>query len=268
MDFSSLAALLSFYQNIDLFLLILIRLLAFLFILPVFSGSNVPVFVKAGFSLFLAAIVYFSGNFERIPYDAHIFGYVLLMLKEFLVGFITAFIVNILFTVFYFIGQLVDFQVGFSMVSVFDPVSQLQVPITGNLFYLLVTILFVQSGGLGSMIYTIAKSYEILPVGEAFIAGNASIMRYMVDIMVNYFILGVKFALPVVGTVLLVDIALGILTKAVPQMNVFVVGVPIKILVGLSVLYLIIPVFGTIYSSIYEDAVRFVMNALRGMMPA
>jgi flagellar biosynthetic protein FliR len=223
--------------------------------------------VKVSFALFLTAVVFSAGSFGAVPVADHVIGYAVLILKEFLVGFITAFIVYMLFSVFYFIGQLVDFQVGFSMVSVFDPVSQIQVPITGNLFYLLVTFLFIQLDGLDAMIYTIAKSYEVLPVGQAFIIGNASVMRYIIDIMVDYFVLGVKFAMPIVGTVMLVDIALGILTKAVPQMNVFVVGIPIKLLIGLIVLYLIAPAFGAIYESVYDQTVRYVMNALRGMVP-
>ncbi|MDR2904146.1 MAG: flagellar biosynthetic protein FliR [Clostridiales bacterium] len=267
MDFSGLTGLLAYYQNIDVFLLIMVRLFGFIIILPVFAGANIPLVVKISFALFLTAIVFSTGKYGAAPVADHIVGYVALILKEFLVGFITAFIVYMMLSVFLFIGQLVDFQVGFSMVSVFDPVSQIQVPITGNLFYLLVTFLFIQMGGLDAMIYTIARSYEVLPVGSAFLAGNASILRYVIDTVVDYFILGVKFSMPIVGTVMIVDIALGILTKAVPQMNVFVVGVPIKLLIGLIVLYMIIPAFGAIYGSVYDQTVRYVMNALRGMVP-
>lgn len=267
MDFGNLAALLLFYQNIDIFLLVLVRLLAFLLILPVFTGTNIPASIKVGFAFFLAVVIFSNGSFGRITYDENIFGYVILIIKEFLVGFITAFVVYVMFSVFYFIGQLVDFQIGFSMVSVFDPMSQIQVPITGNLFYLLIMLLFIQTGGLDSMIYTISKSYEVLPVGSAFILGNVSIMRYILDIMTNYFVLGIKFAMPIVGTILIVDIALGVLTKAVPQMNVFVVGMPIKLFIGLIVIYLIIPVFGSIYNYIYSDSVRYIMNVIRGMVP-
>ena len=267
MTFNATELLLAFYDNIDIFLLILIRMIGFVMVLPVLSGTNVPNVTKVGLCIFLAVIVLSSGTARQATYDDTLFGYIFLMVKEFLVGFITAFLVYMVFSVFYFVGQLVDFQIGFSMVSVFDPMIQIQVPITGNLFYLVISMLFVQSGGLRNMIYTIAKSYTILPIGKASLISNAAVMRYILDIMVNYFLIGIQFALPIVGTVLIVDIALGLLTKAVPQMNVFVVGMPIKLLVGLIVLYMIAPAFGSMYSYLYTEATRFMMNVLRGMMP-
>lgn len=267
MTFSSSDILLQFYQNIDIFLLILVRLLGFMLILPVFAGSNIPVVSKIGVAFFIAVIVILSGSVGRVYYEPSIFGYCILIAKEFIVGFVSAFSVYMVFSTFYFVGQLVDYQIGFSMVSVFDPISQIQVPITGNLFYLIITFFFVQFGGLNAVLYTIAKSFEIVPLGMGNVLGNPSLMRYGLDLMSSFFAFGVKIALPIVGTILVVDIALGLLTKAVPQMNVFVVGIPIKLFIGMIVLYLVIPAFYWIYTYAYDDVMKFMMNMLRGMMP-
>lgn len=256
-----------FYEHIDIFLLVLVRLFGFIVIIPVLSGANVPTVIKVGLSFFIAVVVVSCGVPGPVEYNANVFGYCAVMLKEFIVGLIAAFSVYMVFSVFHFIGQLIDFQIGFSMVSVFDPSSQIQVPITGNLFYLIVVLFFIQSGGLHSVIYTIAKSFEIVPLGQGNILGNADMPRYFLELTSNFFAFGLKMSLPIVGTILIVDIALGLLTKAIPQMNVFVIGMPMKLLVGLSALYILIPAFYRIYEYAYGDAVKYMMNMIRGMVP-
>ena len=259
--------LLYFYANIDTFILMFVRILGFLILMPILAGNTVPLVVKIGFAVFLSIIVYSGGGVAVGEYEQNVFSYVMLLVNEFMVGFIIAFVVYSMFSVMFFVGQIVDYQIGFSMVSVFDPVSQMQVPITGNLYYFLLCALFVVSDGLGLVIFIVAKSFITLPLGKAAILNNAGLMANLLDILVRYMAVGVQISLPVLGTIMVVDIALGVLTKAVPQMNVYVVGMPIKVFIGLGVLWLSMPVMLNIYEVIIDDIMFFTEGILKGMMP-
>ncbi len=266
MQASTAVSLLNLFNNLDLFFLITVRFLAFFLLIPVLSGQYVSTRIKISFAIFLALIIISSGNIRQTVSADSIFGYVALLLGEFAVGLIIGFIVYMAFSVLLLAGQIVDFNVGFSMVSVFDPVSQIQVPITGNLFYLAVTMIFVQTGGLNSFIHTVFFSYDVLPIGKAFVIGNSGIFYQVLQMMADFFVIGIKIALPVMGTIVLVDLALGILTKAVPQMNVFVVGMPIKLFIGLIVLYATAPLLSEFYRVVYDVAVKYTMTVIKGMI--
>lgn len=267
MELAGANAILSFYNNIDLFILIFTRFIGFFILLPVFSGQNVPITSKIFVAMAISLLVAISGNVTIPSYNNNIFGFLALITTEFLTGFIVGFTIYLFMSTFLFAGQLIDYQIGFSMVSVYDPVSQIQVPITGNLYYLIMTAFFVQSGSLNYFIYEMFESYKILPVGNAFIIGNDNLMFYIISAIISFFEIGVKISLPIVGTILVVDIVLGILVKAVPQMNVFVVGMPLKVFIGLIIFYLIVPFFGEIYRYVMEFMMKYVMNIIRGMSP-
>ncbi|MDR1209409.1 MAG: flagellar biosynthetic protein FliR [Clostridiales bacterium] len=258
--------LLWLYDNIDVFLLVMIRLVGFFVILPVFAGSNIPTAVRVGAAFLIAAAVFAKAEAGADIAGAAAIEYAVIALKEFAVGFCMAFAVYAVFSAFYLIGQLADFQIGFSMVSVFDPGSSIQVPITGNLFYLMVLAFFIETGGLGGVIRAVAESFSVLPIGSADIIGNGRLLETAVSVTSHFLVFGVRASLPVVGTVFIVDIALGLLTKAVPQMNVFVVGMPIKLMAGLAVLYLVMPAFYGLYQSAYDSAMNYMARMLRGLM--
>ena len=266
MDPITSQGLIYFFNNIDIFLLIFVRLIGFMIIFPVFTTKGIPNTVKILFNIFFTLIIYTSGIIDTVYYYDSVIFYALLVMQEFLVGFILAFCVYTVFAVIYFAGQLIDQAVGFSMISVLDPVSQIQVSIVGNLYYFVISVLFVLTGGLDTFIAGIFYSYDIVPIGTAFIVGNGVLISFLIDMMTQYFILGVQIALPIVGTIIIIDIILGILVKAVPQMNVFVVGVPIKILVGVFLLYITAPLLIGVYQMIFDYAISIFNAVLRSMM--
>jgi len=262
MDYVSASTLIDFYGQIDIFLVIFVRFFAFMVVVPIFSGQNIPVMLKLMISLAVSAIVMSSGTVAAAAYGDTLIGYAILILTEFLNGFIIGFVVYFMFSVFYLIGQLVDYQLGFSMVSVFDPISQIQVPITGNLFYLTVMMFFVIGGGLNYFIKLVFDSYAIIPLGHGNFT-DPNLIGYMITIMTRYFELGVIIALPVIGTIVIIDIALGLLIKAVPQMNIFVVGMPVKVFIGLIVLSFILPSLLESYRVVLESAAQYAGYVIR-----
>ena len=267
MDFAEASVLIRFFTEIDIFLLILVRILGFLIIIPVISSANIPNSIKVAMAVAIAYFIFITGTIREVHYDNHLGGYVLLLVKEFIVGFAAGFVVNLIFSVFYFVGQMIDYQIGFAMVSILDPLSQIQVPITGNMLYLFITIMLVASGGLNAFIAAFFYSYEVIPIGSAIIVGNPTLMLYLSDVVLRFFSIGVSVALPVVGTILILDVALGVLVKAVPQMNIFVVGMPIKVFLGLFVFMLTLPLLGGIYNFIFEESYLNIINIIDGMSP-
>jgi len=267
MDTVNLAAIADFYNHLDVFALIVVRLIGFMVIMPIFAGANIPNLVKIGLAVAVGLLVYQSGVAGSVTYDDSIPGYVLLIFKEFMVGFCIGFAVYIVFNVVFYAGQLIDFQIGFSMVSVLDPLTQIQVPITGNLLYLVVTVIFVVSGGFSSVVAAVFYSFQHVPIGTADVIANGGLVWYLIQMIATFFVTGLKIAMPIVGSVLILDVSLGILVKTVPQMNVFVVGMPIKLLAGIAMLVIIAPMMATVYNFLYDQAYNSVLTIIKGLSP-
>ncbi|MCL2352912.1 MAG: flagellar biosynthetic protein FliR [Firmicutes bacterium] len=257
----------SFFSHIDIFLLIMVRLLAFFIIVPVLSGLNVPMTGKIGLAFAAACLVYSSGRAADVWYAGTAAGYVAAALKEFLAGFAMGYAVYLVFSLILFAGQLMDFQIGFSMASAFDPMTQTQVPIVGNLLYLAVCALLVQTGGLNAFLGAVFYSFDALPPGQAVVLGNADLARRVLEVVGAFMVIAVRISLPVVGALFILDVAMGLLVKAVPQMNVFVVGMPVKVLAGLLLLTALTPVVRTIYDYVFGESVRALTAVLRGLSP-
>ncbi len=267
MDSSGASALTEILSNADIFVLIFVRILGTVIITPVIGGTHIPAMARIGFSLALAGIVYYSGNTMEIVYNDSVLGYGLLIAGEFFVGVIIGFVVFFILNVAYLAGHFIDQQIGFSMVSVYDPITQSQVPITGNLYYFALCTLFIVSNGHHMLIKSLFYSYNAIPVGAASIIGNGKIITVLFEIVVNFFTVGFLIALPIVGIILIIDVVLGILIKAVPQINVFVVGMPAKVFIGLISIFIVLPMFVGIYNIIYSQIYTAVLNVIKVMMP-
>jgi flagellar biosynthetic protein FliR len=258
-------SLLYAFAHADVYMLIMARILAFFLVLPVFSGANITAMVKIGIAASVSLVIFISGRVTSVVYQPTVLGFIMIFIAEFMVGFLSGFVVSLIFSLILLAGQLIDFQIGFSMVSVFDPVSQIQVPIVGNFFNLIITVMLVQSGGLRGLIEVFFVSYDRLPIGGAFIIGNGKLMYMLLDMLMNFMTVAVQIAMPIVGALLIIDMSMGLLVKAAPQMNVFVVGMPIKLLAGLVLLALLSPLLSDIYKIIFDLSYRALMETLQGM---
>ena len=260
-------ALVGFYNNFDVLLLVMVRMLAFFILVPVLAGGMIPRIPRVMLAFCMAVMVFSTGVAEEIVYVPNVIGYLGLIITELAAGLLMGFIVYIAFAVIYFVGQIVDYQIGFMMASLFDPISQIQVPVVGNLLNFTMMALFVVSGGLSSLVAAVILSYDFAPIGQIFVLENNALLLYCLGVFSSYFLLGLQFALPITGSILLVDVMLGILVKAVPQMNIFVVGMPLKTLLGVSIMWFITPVFATYYYIIYEQAAEALMSVIWGLTP-
>jgi flagellar biosynthetic protein FliR len=228
-------------NGIDVFLLVFVRMTGLFVISPIFGRRNIPTYLKIGISLLMALILINTLKTDKIDYVNNIYSYSFLIFKEFIVGIIIGYVSYLIFTSIYLAGQLIDMQIGFGMVNVIDPVSSIQISITSNFYFIISMLVLLAVNGHHMIIKALFDSYKFIPVGEA--SFNTALLSDIIRIFGDVFVIAFKISAPVVAAILITDIALGIISKSVPQLNVFVVGMPAKIILGILVMVLTMPVF-------------------------
>lgn len=181
-----------------------------------------------------------------------IIGYAIIVFKEACLGILIGFSANICMSVVQFAGALMDMDIGLSMVSMFDPVSRQQVGFTGTLYQYGMLLILMISGMHYYILNALVVSFDLIPVGRVHFNMDA-LMVTMLKLINDIMLLGFRIFLPIFAAMLLLNAVLGILTKVAPQLNMFTVGIQIKIIAGLSILFLTIGLLPQISSMIYDE---------------
>src|SRR5699024_736827 len=211
---------------IPVFLLIFVRVAAFFVTLPLFSYTTIPTPFKIGFTFFLALIVYYTVDASAVPIDDT---YIFLLVKEAIVGLLIGLLAYIILSAVQIAGGFIDFQMGFAIANVIDPQTGAQSPLIGQYFYIVALLFLLSVNGHHLLIDGIYYSYHLIPM-ETFIPfADGSIIEFVIQTFNQMFLIAFQMSIPIVGCLFLVDVALGIIARTVPQLNVFVVGLPLKI---------------------------------------
>ena len=217
------------FQYVDVYILITVRLLACLSFLPIIEETKLPRIALVGLSLCLAMPIYFKLDVAASYYTPTLFGFTSAIVKEMLVGLIISFTTKIFFQIYPFMGALLSMQGGISMSTVMDPTSGTQSTTLGRLYNLGFTAIFLMTGGYHWLIYTLVDSFNQIPLNQGIF--RPEMTQTLVETIASYLEIGLKLALPVIAVILIIDFAMGILARTVPQMNMFVIGIPLKMLV-------------------------------------
>ncbi|MFP4661029.1 MAG: flagellar biosynthetic protein FliR [Halanaerobiales bacterium] len=241
------------------FILLLFRYSGLFLITPIFSSRIVPSRIKVGLA-FLFAIITLPLIQGTHPFPDQVMMILIEVLRELLIGLVIGFIAFLSFAVVQLAGRFVDMRMGFAIVNVADPIHGDTLPLMGQFKNVLVTLLFLAINGHHIMIRAVSRSFDIIPLGGAVLSNSALqlILRNAGDI----FVLAFKVALPVVATLFVADIILGFMARTIPQLNVFVVGLPMKILVGLIVMMLSINIIINYTGDIFNEMFRNVFRIL------
>ncbi|KOF09915.1 flagellar biosynthesis protein FliR [Planococcus glaciei] len=234
------------------FLLVLVRISSFFIVAPLFSMRGVPAQFKIGLAVFLSMLALSALTIsEPLPLDSN---YIFMIIKEFAIGISLGFTAALVLYTVQIAGAFIDFQMGFAMASVMDPQTGSQVPIIGHFKYILALLFLLMVDGHHLMLDGIMQSLRMIPVDSlSFDIGFEDLARFISDLFVEMFIVAVQISLPIVGALFLVDVALGILAKTVPQLNIFAVGFPVKILVGFALLMFSMPFFFYLLQVLFEE---------------
>ncbi|WP_226034933.1 flagellar biosynthetic protein FliR [Aquibacillus saliphilus] len=246
-------------SSVPAFLLILIRVTSFFVTLPIFSYRNVPTHLKIGFGFFLTWIMFYTISLPEIPLDSM---FILLILKEALVGLLIGLLAYIVLSAIQIAGGFIDFQMGFAIANVIDPQTGAQSPLIGQYFYTIAMLFLLAVNGHHLLIDGIFYSYQTIPIDSFIPFGDERIAYFVIDTFNQMFIIAFQMAIPVVGCLFLVDVALGIIARTVPQLNVFVVGLPLKILVAFVALFVSIAFYVMLFQHLFE----LMLQSMRGLM--
>ncbi len=232
----SLAALL---EQAQIFLLIFARVAGLIYVAPLLSGNAVPSMVKAGLSLFTAAaLLPWVGSYP-IPETGTL--YAVLVLGEALIGITLGFILNIFYSTFQLAGQLFSLQMGFAASQVYDPMAQIELPLVGQFLYLVAMFVFLSVQGLQKVFLVgLYRSFEST-TAYTFLERREQLGLFMISALGDLFSNALIIALPIMGTLFLVSVSMGLLAKAAPQMNLLMLGFPINIGMSFILLFLLMP---------------------------
>lgn len=223
------------YGDLEYFLLIFMRVISFVYVAPFFSMSNTPRRVRIGFSFFVALLLYQAVSRQSIVYDTLI-GYSVIVLKEVLTGLLIGYAANLCASVVAFAGHIADMEMGLSMASIFDPTTRETSTITGIYYNYMILLMLMISGMHRYLIQALAETYVLIPVNGAIIRSD-TLLSAMLEFMANYIIIGFRICLPIFAVMIILNAVLGVLAKVSPQLNMFAVGIQMKVLVGLSILF-------------------------------
>ena len=244
------------------FVLILIRMSGLFLLSPVWGRATVPARLKIGFAIVLTVIlINFYPPGEAL--NTNIVGFALLCTGELLIGLVLGFVTTVFFGIVFTAGQIIDMQIGFGMVQVYDVQQNIQIPIAGNLLNLVILLCFILTGGHVKLVEILFRTFEVLPIGQITLDTRLPIV--MLECFIRSFVLAVQVAMPIIASGLLAEISLGIIVRTAPQMNVFVIGIPIKIIIGLLMLLLITPMFVSMTGGIYDEMFAFIDRAFSTM---
>ena len=232
------------YSHFIPVLLIVARLSGFVAFAPVFDSSAIPMRVKLSLVLILGVVFHFGfglGLGAEVPLDS-VWPLVGLLIKEFAVGTVMSLTMIFIFSAFSYAGSLIAPQMGLAVSQLLDPQTQSMQPLLGTFFGMIGVIFFLAIDGHLLMIRAFAQSYELVPLGEFRVSGP--LIQSLLASAGQLFVLGFKISAPVLAVVIFLNVGMAIMARAVPQVNVLVVGFIITISVGFIVLAIVLPQMG------------------------
>ncbi len=221
-----------------IFLLASCRTAGVIFFNPIFGRNSVPAIMKVGLSLAIAMFAVFElGTTQVINYSA--LEFIAAMLQGFVIGIVIGFIMTLFLSVFQLGGEVMDMQMGLSMASMYDPATRANISVTGNLLTSMYVLIFFISNAHLALFTVVIQSFQVIPLGVGQVSNQVAV--YFIELMYYIFLYAVQLSLPIIVTEIIAEFAVGILMRLVPNINVFVINIQIKVIIGLIIILTIIP---------------------------
>lgn len=252
------------YEDLEYFLLVLVRVSCFVFIAPFFSMTNTPRNVRIALSFFVAVLLYHALPRETVAYET-LLGYFVIVMKEALTGLLIGFAANLCSTVVTFAGQIADMEMGLSMASMLDPATRENSTISGIYYNYMVLLMLMISGMHRYLLKALAETYTLIPINGA-VFQRESLLTATLGFMADYILIGFRICLPIFAVMIILNAVLGVLAKVSPQLNMFAVGIQMKVLVGISILFLSTSMLPGAANFIYEQMKHAVAVFVESMM--
>jgi len=236
--------------DFQLFLLIFLRVGAIMMSLPLLGGKNIPFLFKAGLAISVSVILFPLLELDAFPYFSETIPLVIGATSEIMLGLIIGLSVNIIFAGIQLAGQLIGYQMGFAIANVMDPQTGSQSSIFASFTNIVALLLFLAFNAHHWFLRGLTESFKLVPLFNFRMSG--SLAEHFILIGSDMFIIALKVAAPVMAALLLTSVALGIVARTVPKMNIFLVGMPLKIALGIMFVAFSLPYLSTFLRNIFN----------------
>lgn len=251
-------------ENLEYFLFILTRVSAFVFIAPFFNFGSIPRRLKVAFTILFSTILYFAVPYTEVTYSG-LTGFTLIIIFETFKGALLGYFTNIVMTILNFTGRLIDMEIGFAMVTMYDPIFRVDISVSGNLYSYFVILLLLVGDFHHYFLKAFVDAFTVVPIGT--IVKGWSLERVMIEFLGDYFLIAMRLMLPIYATMLLVNLVLGIMARVAPQMNMFVVGIQLKLLGGFIVMVLMMTMLPGVANYLTKEMQDVFLKAVEVLKP-
>ena len=251
------------YAEFERFLFVFFRVGALILFVPVLGSRQIPSSMKIGFILFLSIVIFPLVQDRSVPKPQGIFELSIFLISDVTIGLGIAFIARLIFTAVQIAGTVVDFQMGFGVVNVLDPQTDTQVSVTAQFHNIIAILIFLAIDAHHFIIQAIVESFFIINPAEINFASITP--EYMLYLFSATFTTAVKIAAPIMAILFFLSVGLGLVARTVPQMNVFIVGFPLQIGVGLLMVGLSISFFSILVQQQMYELPGKLMGFLRAL---
>ena len=247
------------WAQLTLFLYIIARMSGFVLFNPLLGRKSLPGLFRAGLILSLSVFVFPLAQQQTTLPDG-VIALALRLLLELALGFVLGMVINFFFYIPQLAGLVIDTQMGMTMNEIYDAGAQANMSVTGQFLNVLMTLLFFAANGHHTLLRIMASSGQIVPFGA--VSFGPEVSSAVLSLFVECTVLAVKLCMPILAAELLGQIGMGILMKAIPQINVFSINIELKVLIGLALLFILIAPF----SEFLLDAEMMMLDSLEAVL--
>lgn len=252
-------------EQIQVFFLIFLRVSAVIFTVPILGSKSVPATVKSGLSLALTFALFGTLWDGATPLQTDSLLWLIAAAGELMLGIAIGLLVRLIFAGVQMAGQVSGYQMGLAIANIMDPATSAQVPILAQMYNLIAMLLFVTFNAHHWFIRGLMESYTLIPPLQVHFTGSA--VKFLIDAAGGMFVVAVKVGAPVIVVLLITSVAFGLLARTVPQMNIFIVAMPLKVAVGLIFVGLSLPFLMGFLHQLFGRWPGELLTLLRTMAP-
>lgn len=255
----------TFIQSINVFVLILGRMMGMFLIAPMFGRNSIPPMVKIALAILFSYIL-LPTQFYQLEINNNTIEIAFLLIREITIGLGLGFVAQTFFSIFLTAGSIMDLSIGLSMSRALDPQSGTQVTITSKLLDTFAYLVFFAINGHHFLVKALINSYIILPIGSTVVI-NENFLAFFIRLLTYLFTSAITLGIPIMISIFMANLLLAFMNKIMPQMNVFIVGMPMKIFLGLSMIIISVPFMTELIKTVFYKMLEymyFFTNLIKG----
>ncbi|MCB2210561.1 flagellar type III secretion system protein FliR [bacterium] len=251
-------------DELERWFLMMFRVSSMLMVMPVFGYNSIPVTARVAVAFFVTSVLFPLHPEMQLTLAPGVLEFFGVILREVFIGLSIGLVTVFIFTGVQFAGHVMGHSMGFGMINAIDPFSEEHMPVLGQLLTMFTLVLFLMMNGHHFLLQAVDESFVRIPIGTGALSDEAiwGFARLSGDI----FNVGIKVAAPVLITILVSEFALGMMARTVPQMNVWIIGFPLKIMAGLLTLSIALPMVVYVFGKIFRGWEGDVIDFLRAMV--